>query len=85
LCDPVRWVNLYFLDGVALADPMKLLGSGNRVRSLRLDDPKVIDTPAVKALVAEAIRNVDAPVDPKRARRLVIKSIAPKQRPRRPL
>ena len=81
-----RWVNLYFLDGVALSDPSKLLrGSGNRVRSIRLEDPKVIDTPAVKALISEAARNADAPFDPKRARRLVIKAIAPKRRPRRPL
>ncbi len=81
-----RWVNLYFLDGVALSDPAKLLrGSGNRVRSIRLEDPKVIDTPPVKALISEATRSADAPFDPKRARRLVIKAIAPKRRPRRPL
>jgi hypothetical protein len=77
---------LYFLDGVALPDPSKLLrGSGNRVRSIRLEDPKVIDTPAVQALISEAARNADAPFNPKRARRLVIKAIAPKRRPRRPL
>jgi hypothetical protein len=81
-----RWVNLFFLEGATLDDPQSLLkGSGSRVRSIRLDDPSVIDTPAVRALIGEAVKNADVPFDRRRARTLVIKSAAPRRRPRRPL
>ena len=44
------WVNLYFLDGAFLHDPESMLkGSGNRVRTLRLDDAAIIaGRPAVQ-------------------------------------
>jgi hypothetical protein len=81
-----KWVNVYFLDGAVLDDPQKVLkGSGSRVRTLRLDDgARVLDAPAVKALVAAAVDNADAPFDATRRRRLVIKSSVAKRRPRRP-
>ncbi len=80
-----KWVNLYFLDGALLADPEKLLtGSGNRVRTLRLDDASLLDRPAIKALIAAAVANVDSPFERRRPRRLLIKSIASRRRARRP-
>ncbi len=79
-----KWVNLYFLDGALLADPEKLLkGTGSRVRTLRLDDAGVLDRPEVKALIAVAVANADSPFE-RRPRRLLIKSIASRRRPRRP-
>jgi hypothetical protein len=79
-----KWVNLYFLDGATLPDPAKLLkGSGTRVRTLRLEDPALLDSPAVKALVAAAVADADSPF-PRRSRRLVIKSAVARKRPRRP-
>lgn len=80
-----RWVNLYFLDGAMLDDPARLLkGSGNRVRMLRLDDAAILREPAVELLIAAAAANADTPFDPKRRRRLIIRSSVPRHRPRRP-
>jgi hypothetical protein len=80
-----KWVNLYFLDGATLSDPMKLLkGRGNRVRTLRLDDAALLDHPAVMALIATAVAHADSSFDRRRPRRLLIKSIAPRRRFRRP-
>jgi len=80
-----RWINLFFLDGVALPDPEKLLqGSGKIVRSIMLKDAATLDRPAVRSLMSEAVKRADTPIDKKSARRLIIKSISAKQRPRRP-
>ena len=81
-----KWVNLYCLDGATLPDPEKLLkGSGNRVRTLRLDDAAMLDSPAIRALIAAAIANADSPFEHRRPRRLLIKSVSARRRPRRPL
>ena len=80
-----KWVNLYFLDGAALPDPRKLLkGSGTRVRNLRLEDPAILDSPAVKTLIAAAVADADSPFS-RRPRRLLIKAAVSRKRPRRPL
>ena len=78
-----RWVNLYFLQGAHLADPQRLLtGSGNQVRFIRLDPgAAILDTPAVRALVSEAIAFGETPFTGKGC--LVIRAIARKRRPRR--
>jgi hypothetical protein len=81
-----KWVNLYFLDGALLPDPKKLLkGSGNRVRTLRLDDAAMLDRPAIRTLIAAAVANSDSPFPRLGSRRLLIKSIAPRRMLRRPL
>jgi hypothetical protein len=49
-----------------------------------LDDPQVLDTPPVRALMAEALARAAQPFDPARPNRIIIKSISAKQRPRRP-
>jgi hypothetical protein len=78
-----KWVNLYFLDGALLNDPERLLkGTGNRVRMIRLESPARLDSPAVEALIADAVENADVPFVRTRPRRLVIKSVAPAHRPR---
>jgi hypothetical protein len=79
-----KWVNLYFLDGGLLEDPEHLLeGSGTRVRMLRLETATQLDTPAVKALIAAAIENADAPFAPRRPRRVIVKQVAtPKRKSR---
>jgi hypothetical protein len=81
-----KWVNVYFLDGATLDDPQGMLkGSGNRVRTLRLDDAAaVLDEPPVRALLAAALDNADTPFDSTRRSRLVIKSSVMKRRARRP-
>ena len=80
-----RWVTLCFLYGRGLADPHGLLnGSGSRVRHIRLETPATLDRPEVLALIGEALLNAKKPIDPGQPRRMVIKSVSAKQRPRRP-
>jgi hypothetical protein len=80
-----RWVNLFFLRGKNLSDPQKLLkGSGNQVRAIQLETAGTLDDPGVLELIEEALERAGATIDLKRARRMEIRAIAPKQRPRRP-
>jgi hypothetical protein len=80
-----RWVTLFFLKGAKLDDPKKLLkGSGSTVRSIRLDDFALLKDPDVDALISAAVLDAGWQLDPKAKGELVIKSISPKQRPRRP-
>jgi len=80
-----RWINLFFAQGKGLSDPEKRLkGSGTRVRSLVLESAATLDDPAVEDLIAEALERAVVPIDPAQKRKLMIRAIAPKQRPRRP-
>jgi len=80
-----RWVSLFFWQGVRLSDPKKLLrGSGNKVRHIVLKSPDDICDPDVEALIRAALKLAADPLDPTQRRRLIVKSVAPKQRPRRP-
>lgn len=80
-----KWVTLFFLQGAGLPDPKGLLkGSGTRVRGITLDTAADIDTPAVRALIRAALERAAVRIDPAGRRRMMIKSISPKQRPRRP-
>lgn len=81
-----RWLSVCFLqNGSKLKDPHKLLrGSGNVVRNVRLASAADLATPAVKALIAQALANAKVPFDRRARPRLVIKSISAKQRSRRP-
>src|SRR6185295_18604762 len=64
-----RWINLFFLEGVGLPDPEGLLrGSGTIVRHITLEDETVLDQPAVKALMAQAVKRADKPFVPGSAR-----------------
>ena len=81
-----RWVSIAFLQsGTKMKDPHGLLrGAGKQVRNVRLESPADLDQPAVRALIAQALRLASRPIDPRAKRALVIKSISAKQRPRRP-
>jgi hypothetical protein len=52
-----RWVRFFFLEGVGLNDPEgRLEGSGNQVRSIRVDERAgIFDDPYVRGLMAQAI------------------------------
>ena len=79
-------VTICFLYGVKLADPKKLLaGAGNRVRHIKLKSAADLDRPEIKALIAGSLETGPAPFEKSLKRALVIKSISPKRRPRRPL
>ena len=80
-----RWVTLCFLWGATLPDPQKLLrGSGKRVRHIRLERAEDLDKKAIRSLIALAAQRARKPIDGRAPRRLIIKSISAKQRPRRP-
>lgn len=77
-----RWVNLFFLYGADLDDPEGLLqGAGARVRHVVLDDVEDLERPGIAALLRQAAERKGPP--PPGEGRLIIKSIAEKQRPRR--
>jgi hypothetical protein len=81
-----RWVTLCFLKGASMPDPKKLLkGSGSTVRNVRLESPAMLDDPAVRELIDDAIRGA-VPSYPRTSTppRTIIKSVSAKQRPRRP-
>jgi hypothetical protein len=80
-----RWVSLFFLQAKGLRDPNCLFqGSGKVARHIVLQRAADIDTPAIEDLIAQALERAKMPLDPRTRRRLVIKSVSAKQRPRRP-
>ena len=86
---PAGRVTLCFLQGAGLPDPGKRLqGSGNVVRNIRLydaDEPdaKVLDDPEVLALIHVALNRAKVPMPAGARRKLIIRAVAAKQRPRR--
>jgi hypothetical protein len=86
---PAKHVTLCFLQGARLPDPAGILqGSGNVVRNIRLytsgvKDAKVLDNPEVLSLINVALNRAKVPMPAGVRRKLIIKSISKKQRPRR--
>ncbi|HZW94422.1 MAG TPA: hypothetical protein VFF64_15840 [Candidatus Eremiobacteraceae bacterium] len=86
---PPSGVTLCFLQGAGLPDPTKRLqGSGNVVRNIRLyeankPDGKVLDDPEVLALMNVALNRAKVPMPARARRKLIIKSVSARQRPRR--
>jgi hypothetical protein len=71
------WINLYFFEGDSLPDPDGLLqGSGTMVRYIRITNAADLDRPAVKAVMAAALRAADPPLDRSAKRRMVIKQVS---------
>ena len=69
-----KHINLYFFEGDTLPDPEQVLqGTGSMVRHVRLTSASDLDRPAVKALMAEALKRADPPLDPKGTRRILIR------------
>ena len=80
-----RWVTLFFLHGADLRDAHRLLeGQGKQVRSVRLTEPKDINTPEVEALIAQAVLPYESAFLAAPSLSTIIKSVSAKQRPRRP-
>ena len=77
-------VGLCFLHGAVLPDPGKLLlGSGTQTRFIRLESADRLAHPDVEALLAAAIERAKTPLPAEGRGRLIIRSVAAKQRPRR--
>jgi hypothetical protein len=80
-----RWVSLFFLQGAKLEDPHRLLkGSGNQVRHIVLTSAADLDRAEIQDLMNRARMDAKRDIDPKAGGQLIVKSIAAKQRPRRP-
>jgi hypothetical protein len=80
-----KWISLFFLQAGGLPDPDKLLqGSGSVARHVVLPSADMLHFPALRALMREAEARAKAPFNPKESRRVIIRAIAAKQRPRRP-
>ncbi len=79
-----KGVALCFLQGAKLPDPKKILrGSGNVVRSVRLETESTLERPEVRALMKAALARAKVSMPKSGAHRLFIKSVSAKQRPRR--
>ena len=79
-----RWLTLFFLQGTKIADPENLLcGTGSQVRHIRLTDPHLLLSPAVRALMLDALNKARVPLSALAKHRIIIKLISTKQRPRR--
>ena len=77
-------VGLCFIHGAGLPDPKKLLvGSGKQTRFIRVESASLLTHPDVEALVAAAIDRAKTPLRTTGRGRLIIRSVAAKQRPRR--
>lgn len=71
-----NWINLYFFEGDSLPDPEGVLqGNGTMVRYIRIASPADLERPAVKAVMAEALRRADPPLAPKGKRRILIRQV----------
>ena len=80
-----KWVTLFFLDGASLDDPQGLLeGDGKQVRGIRLKTPADMDSPAVAALIEQAVASRADALAGAPPLSTVIKAEVEKQRPRRP-
>ena len=80
-----KWATLFLMDGASLEDPDGLMqGKGARIRSLRLGGLAMLKSEPVDQLIAAAVLQAGWKLDPKAKGELIIKSISPKQRPRRP-
>jgi hypothetical protein len=81
-----RWVSLFFLHGATLNDPEKVLkGKGHQARHIVLKSAEDLDLPAVKNLISAALQQAKESLPASGHGTLIIKSVAAKQRPRRPV
>jgi hypothetical protein len=84
LAAQAKGISLCFLQGAKLPDPYKLLrGSGNVVRSIRLESAATLDDPKVRQLMDTALKRAKSPIPDDGSHQLIIKSVSAKQRPRR--
>jgi hypothetical protein len=72
------------MHGAAVDDPFNLLhGTGSEVRGVRIKSLAQFDDEHLQMLVEAAVAMAPKPIDEKRERLLVIKSVSEQQRPRR--
>jgi hypothetical protein len=83
LAAQAKGVSLCFYWGATLPDPRKILvGNGNQVRSIRLENAATLERLEVEALLKAAVEQARRPL-PAEKGYTIVKSISAKQRPRR--
>jgi hypothetical protein len=84
LAASAKGVALSFYHGATLPDPEGILfGSGNQNRFLRLETAATLSKPSVEALIAAAIGQARTPLSATQRGYTMVKSVSPRQRPRR--
>jgi len=84
LAGAANGIGLSFYHGASIPDPHKLLqGSGSQNRFIRLPSVEVLEQPAVAALIDAAVEQARAPLPKSGKGKLIMQSIAEKQKPRR--
>jgi hypothetical protein len=79
-----KGIGLSFYHGATLPDPHRILqGSGNQNRFVRLEVAAALSSAEVRELIDAAAVQADPPFAKAGKGRLIIRSIAEKQRPRR--
>ena len=79
-----KCVNLGFIEGAVLSDPDGVLkGTGTQFRHVRLERASTIDDPVVRSLVDSAIEQSGCRFLVARRRKMMIRAVSKKQRPRR--
>ena len=77
-------VGICFIQGAQLPDPKGLLlGSGRQTRFIRVESASQLSHPDIEDLIDAAISRATKPLAARGRGKLVIRSIASKQRPRR--
>jgi Domain of unknown function (DU1801) len=77
-------VGLCFIHGASLPDPGRILsGSGKQTRFVRLPSAEMLEQPEVHALLHFAAEKARVPLPRSGRGKLIIRSVSPKQRPRR--
>jgi hypothetical protein len=77
-------IGLSFYRGADLPDPHHLLlGSGSQNRFIRIPSAALLSDPRVSALIDSAVAQARAPLRASGKRKLILRSISAKQRPRR--
>jgi hypothetical protein len=80
-----KWVSLFFLQAKGLPDPDRILcGGGTVARHIVLPSAAALHLPEVRSLMQDAAARAKVQFDSNGAHRLIIRSISPTQRPRRP-
>ena len=79
-----KGINLFFLWGVKLPDPHRVLqGNGKQVRMVRLQSAEMLADPRIEALIQAAIDESDVPFPKSGRGQTIVRSVSPKQRLRR--
>lgn len=77
-------VGLAFYRGANLPDPHRLLlGSGSQNRFIRVESAEMLSRPDIEALIAAAVGRNKTPLTASGKRKLIIRAISAKQKPRR--